>query len=92
MGDAGVMHPICCWGQALQLTSCAGAGRRRRLRKGVETTWSADVRAFLLLGYPRKPSRLSGVAGWYLPYLRERGRERVLIAQRTSELLWPVIR
>lgn len=50
------------------------------------------MRAFLLPGYPRKPSRLSRGTGWYLLYLRERVRERVLIAQRARELLWPVIR
>lgn len=67
VGDAGAMHPNCCWGQALQLTPRAEAGRKRRLGKGVETTWFADARAFLLPpGYPRKPSRLSGGAGWYL--------------------------
>lgn len=84
------MHSNSCWGQAL--TPCAGAGRKRRLGKGAGTARFADVRAFLLPGYPRKPRRLSGGTGWYLLYLRERVRERVLIAQRARELLWPVIR
>lgn len=84
------MHLNYCQGQAV--TPCAGAGRKRRLGKGAETTRFADVRASLLPGYPRKPSRLSGGTGWYLLYLRERVRERVLIAQHARELLWPVIR
>lgn len=83
VGDASqlLLGPGCdplCWG--------------REAEKGAETTRFGDVRAFLLPGYPRKPSRLSGGTGWYLLYLRERVRERVLIAQHARELLWPVIR
>lgn len=80
------------FGQAFHQPLLLGQRGRGGQEKGVGTTWFADVRGFLLLGYPRKPICLSRGAGWNLLYLRERGRERVLIAQHARELLWPVIR